>query len=155
MGRPLTITSTTNLHALSAYAGIAFLGAVYVIIGPPSPLSSNLGRGLASLLMTALFMCGSAAFTAALVASRRSDPSRALSIEILTVALLAGVLGVTLWSVVLIYGVENVSTIVLLAIPTAGCLGRLIQAGWERWRIFKARKSRLSTVEVLEDPTKD
>lgn len=155
MPRPLTITSTTNAHALTVYAAIAILGGVFTFTGTPKPLlqfPEHIATALSGLLMFA----GLVAFSAALVASKRRDPSMGLAVEMVALGVLSVALMLYLIAVVGFYGSTAPTAVTLTGAYTVGCVLRLVQVTREYLNLCKARQQRIRrTVEVAADPVRE
>lgn len=153
MPKPLTITSTTNAHALWAYVAIAAIGAFFTFTEPPEAVVDLLSRQLGVALMGVLMFGGIACLSAALVGSKKRDPTTALSVEIWTLMALTLILLTFLVSLILFYGSAAPTTIVFTGAYFGGCLFRLAQASRERRLLVRARRQRdKRTVEVTAQP---
>ena len=153
MPKPLTITSTTNAHALWAYIAIAALGSFYTFSDPPKAVVAMLSPQLAVAAMGVLMFSGIAALSAALVGSKKRDPTTALSVEIATLAFVCVILAAFLVSLVQYYGGSAPASIVFTGSYLGGSLFRLWQAWRERRLLVRARRQRdRRTVEVTALP---
>jgi hypothetical protein len=153
--RALSITSTTNFHALGNYTGLAILGAAYFVNPRVQAIDDLIGARFAAIVMGLMMMGGICALIVAITAKHRADPSTSLWLEAIILWVLSAVL-VTIISAVLIkYGivVAMVSS-VLLGAWLFGCLGRAVQASRELHKLNKIRKMPVQTVEVPAEPDK-
>lgn len=155
MNRPLTITSTTNTHALSTYACVSVLGFVYSTREPPEALGKLIGVGTADLWSIGLMIAALAALASALMAGKLANPASALTAEIVTLLGLAPLLGVYLYSLLSEYGLGSIpATLILVSGFFLGCFGRLLQALYERLRLGRAHNHSPVTIEVAAEPDK-
>lgn len=151
--RALTVTSTTNFHALGNYAGLAILGLMYFLNPKIQALDELLGAHFASLIMGTMMMSGIMAFTVAIVAKKRRDPSTSLWLEAILMWILGLLLCFIVAAVMFKYGpVMAMTTTILLGSWTFGCLGRGVQASRELHKLNKIRKLPVETVEVPAEP---
>lgn len=155
MPRPLTITSTTNAHALTAYGAIAILGGVFTFAGTPQPLM-GFPQQAATALSGVLMFAGLVAFSSALVASKRRDPSMGLAVEMAALASLCLSLSIFLYAVIDFYGMSAPTAVTLTAAYTTGCVLRFLQVSREYLNLCRARQQRIRrTVEVAADPVRE
>lgn len=155
MPRPLTITSTTNAWAMTAYAAIAILGGVFTFAGSPKPLLA-FPEHMATAISGILMFAGLAAFSAALVASKRRDPSMGLAVEMVALAVLSIALTIYLVAVARFYGSTAPTAVTLTSAYAAGCILRLVQVSREYLNLCRARQQRIRrTVEVAADPVRE
>lgn len=145
--RVLTITSTTNAHALAAYAGITALGVLHSVIGPGAALSDLLTQSIASMLMGVLALGGITCFSASIMGARERDPTMALTVEIGTLTILSVTLLLFFISLVSYYGTDAPTTITMIAMFLVGSIGRLMQAGHERALLYIAKEQVRSAAE--------
>lgn len=151
--RALTITSTTNFHAIGNYIGVSILGAAYFVNPRVQALDDMLGQRWAALLMGTMFICGVMALIVSVTAKNRKDPSTSLAAESIILAILAFTLAFLISGVLIKYGVvvAMVSS-VLLGAFLVGCAGRCIQAARELHKLNKIRKLPIEMVEVPAEP---
>lgn len=153
MPKPLTITSTNNAHALAVYAALGILGGVYTFTAPPPSVLSILPANVATTLMGVMMFGGIACFSASLISSRQRDPTMSMSVEIAALTIVALTLAVFLHSLIQFYGGTAPASIVFVGSCLAGCVGRALQAAWERRLLTRARRQRdRRTVEVTAEP---
>lgn len=153
MNRPLTITSTTNTHALATYACVSVLGFVYSTRQPPEALGILIGLEPARFWSLGLLIAALAALASALMAGKMANPASALSAEIITLLGLTPLLGVYVYSLIQAYGLGSIpATLIMASGFFCGCFGRLLQAGWERARLMRAHNHKPATIEVAAEP---
>lgn len=155
MPKPLTITSTNNAHALAVYAALSILGGVYTFTDAPPSVLSVLPENVATTLMGAMMFGGIACFSASLISARQRDPTMSMSVEIAALTIVSISLAVFLYSLIQFYGgaAPAPAAIVFVGSCLAGCVGRALQAAWERRLLTRARHQRdRRTVEVTAEP---
>jgi len=152
--KPLTITSTTNAHALAVYVGMTILGGLFTFTPPPVAIVEALGLQIAGTAMGLLMLAGGAAFSASMVGARKRDPTTALSVEMGALGIAAVILAAILRGILDHYGLTAARiSVVCIGAILFGSIGRLYQAGKERRLLIRARRQRQQrTVEVTAEP---
>jgi hypothetical protein len=156
MNKPLSVTSTTNFHALGNYGTLTLLGIFYTFTPRAQALDEMLTPRLAGVLMASMIALGFAALVIAVTAARRKDPTALLQAEAIVLALLVIVLVALLTAVLLKWGliVAMTSSVLLFGI-LFGSAGRAWQAWAEYRRLMKARRAPRATIEVAAEPDRE
>lgn len=155
MAKPLTITSPSNSHALAAYLAMAVLGGYFTFTEPQVATLVQYGNDIATALMGALMFAGVVALSATIMASRRRDPSVAMTVEIIALLVLTLVLYLFMTAAIRHYGYDAPTVIVFAGAYCGGCVGRLVQAGSELFLLVRARRGNRRTAEVMAKPEKE
>lgn len=156
MPKPLTITSTTNALALMVYVNIAVLGAVGTFTSPSAAMAATLSPSIALTLSGLLMFGGITCLSAALVGSRRRDPTLALSMEIGALSIISVLFLIFLGSIIKYYGPDAPTLATFVGFYFMGCVFRLVQAARENRLLSRARRQRdRKTVEVTAEPDRE
>lgn len=157
MGKPLTITSQTNVHALASYFLLGFIGTLFLIREEESAINRVMGDYGTAVTLGWLGVGGFICFWASIVGAFRKDPTRSLKAEAFGLLPILGSLGFMLYSFVDYYGAEVAPfTVGFISIFLFACGGRLVQAVYELVMVRKVRQSKLrETVEVPAKPEEE
>ena len=155
--RALTVTSTTNFHALGNYFGLAFLGAAYFASSESAQRMKSIddmfGNRLGPLIMGLMMMAGIAGLVVAITAKKRKDPSTSLYLEGIITLVISILLIAVFLAVIVKYGyIAAMITLVLLSSWFIGNIGRAVQALWELRKLNRVRKMPVETVEGPAEP---
>lgn len=156
MNKPLSVTSTTNFHALGNYATLTMLGIFYTFTPRAQAIDDLLTPRWAGVIMASMLALGFAALCLAVAAARRRDPTAMLQAEAVVLWLLVLDLGILLAAVLVKFGpvVAMTSSILLFGI-LFGSAGRAWQAWAEYRRLMRARHKPHTTVEVAAEPDQE
>ena len=156
MSRPLSVTSTTNFHALGNYATLTMLGIFYTFTPRAQAIDELLTPRWAGVIMASMLALGFAALCIAVTAAKRKDPTALLQAEAVVLWLLVLDLGILLTAVLIKFGpvVAMTSSILLFGI-LFGSAGRAWQAWSEYRHLMRARCSPQTTIEVAAEPDRE
>lgn len=151
--RPLTIVSPMNMFALASYSCLSVLGLAYSTREPPEALGVLIGQELANLWSIGLLVSGLAAISAIFMAGKMNNPSVALSVEIVTLLPISFLSAVYTYSLIDGYGFNSIPATTIFALfTTIGCISRVVQAGWDRYKLSRAHRVAPATIEVAAEP---
>lgn len=153
MNKPLSVTSTTNFHAIGNYTTLTLLGLFYTLTPRAQALDDMLTPRLAGVMMALMILFGAGALVLAVTAAKRKDPTPLLWAEAIILWCLATVLICLLIAVILKWGiiVAMTSSVLLFGI-LFGSIGRSFQAWGEYRRLMRARRAPRSTTVVAAEP---